>query len=202
VTGTAFVRLARRVRENFAQRKRFVHTLGVARMAMQLARRHGEDPGRALCAGMLHDLARLYSGTQLREECAQRGLPIDAFEEANPVVLHARVGAELARERFECADEGVLSAIRKHTLGDPSMSRLDTIVYLADALEPGRKFPERAAFAALAREDLDRATMAVVGSSISYLAARGLTPAPRTLALAAALERRLTERETHTAGIA
>ena len=118
-------------------------------------------------------------GTQLREECAQRGLPIDAFEEANPVVLHARVGAELARERFECADEGVLSAIRKHTLGDPSMSRLDAIVYLADGLEPGRDFPERAAFAALAlrrpRPGDDGRRSA---RPSAYLAARGLTPAP------------------------
>ena len=202
MNGVEYVRLARRVRANFDQRKRFTHTLGVARMAAQLARRHGEDAGRALRAGMLHDLARLYSADRLREECAKRAMPIDAFEEANPIVLHARLGAELAREDFGCDDEAELSAIRKHTLGDPAMSRLDQIVYLADALEPGRKFPERAAFEALAREDLDRAMQAVVASSISYLSARGLTPAPRTIALAAALNQRLSERETDTAGIA
>jgi predicted HD superfamily hydrolase involved in NAD metabolism len=184
-TGVEFVRAARAVRDALDQRHRYAHVLRVARMAEALARAHGADPQRARIAGLLHDVARLYAPDRLLRECAERGLAIDAFERANPVVLHARLGAELARERFGVDDPAVLSAIRKHTLGDAVMSPLDKVVYLADGLEPGRDFADRAALAALAFRDLDAAMRAVLASSIAYLRARGLAIAPQTLAAAA-----------------
>ncbi len=134
---------------------------------------------------MLHDLARLYPADRLLRECAERGLAIDPFERSHPVVLHARLGAELARERFGVDDPQILSAIRKHTLADAVMSPLDKVVYLADGLEPGREFADRAALAALAFRDLDAAMRAAVVSSIAYLRERGLAVAPQTLAAAA-----------------
>ncbi len=176
--------MTRIVRDMIGQRHRFAHVLGVARMGEQLARAHGVDPQRARVAGILHDLARLYPAERLLRECAERGMPIDAFERAHPIVLHARLGAELARERFGVDDESVLSAIRKHTVADAVMRPLDVVVYLADALEPGRDFADRAAFAALAFEDLDAAMRAVLVSSIDYLGRRGLAVAPQTLAAA------------------
>lgn len=179
-----FVRVARAVRDELAQRHRYAHVLRVARFAERLARVHGVEPERARIAGMLHDLARLYSTERLLRECAERGMAIDAFERAHPVVLHARLGAELARERFGIGDEGVLSAIRKHTLADAVMSPLDAVVYLADGLEPGRDFAGRAELAALAFEDLHAAMRAVLASSIAYLLAQGAPISPHTLAAA------------------
>jgi predicted HD superfamily hydrolase involved in NAD metabolism len=183
-TGVGFVRVAREVRGALDQRHRYAHVLRVARMGERLARAHGVDPLGARTAGMLHDLARLYPAERLVRECAERGLGIDAFERAHPVVLHARLGAELARERFGVDDPDVLSAIRKHTLADAVMSPLDKVVYLADGLEPGRDFADRAALAALAFRDLDAAMRAVLASSIAYLRDRGLAIAPQTLAAA------------------
>lgn len=156
-------------------------------MAARLAHAHGLDPQPARDAAMLHDLARLYSGERLLRESAERGIPIGAFERANPIVLHAPLGAELARERFGIADERVLSAIRKHTVADAVMSPLDAVVYLADGLEPGRDYPERAALAALAERDLQAALRAVLASTIDYLRQRGVPVAPQTLAAAAGL---------------
>lgn len=150
-------------------------------MAAQLAVAHGVDPLRARLAGLLHDLARLYPVERVLRECEARGMAIGAFERANPIVLHARLGAELARERFGIDDPAILSAIRKHTVADGVMSPLDAVVYLADGLEPGRTFPERAALAGLAYDNLDGAMRAVLVSSIAYLAARGLAVAPQTL---------------------
>jgi len=160
----------------------------VARLAARIARAHGLDPQPARDAAMLHDLARLYSGERLLRESAERGIPIGPFERANPIVLHAPLGAELARERFGITDERVLSAIRKHTVADPVMSPLDAVVYLADGLEPGRDYPERAALAELAERDLGAAVRAVLASSIDYLRRRGLAVAPQTLAAAAGFE--------------
>ena len=187
-----FSELTRGVRASIGQDHRYAHVVRVARLADRLAQRHGEDPQRARLAGLLHDLARLYSGERLIAECEERGMPIDAFERRHPVVLHARLGAELARERFGVDDAGVLDAIRRHTVAAADMSRLDTIVYLADGLEPGRDFREREGLERLAFRDLDRALQAVLTGSVAYLQTRGLEAAPQTLAALArydALER-------------
>lgn len=180
--GVGFVQLCRRVREEIAQAHRYAHTLRVARLADRLAQSHSEDAERARLAGMLHDLARLYPPERLLAECVARKMRIDAFERSHPVVLHARLGAELARERYGVDDPAILSAIRAHTLGAGRMSRLDVILYLADGLESGRDFPERASLEALAFADLDAAMRATLRSTIAYLGARGLAVSPATLA--------------------
>jgi len=185
--GVAFAHAMRRVRRELGQRHRYAHTLRVARFAERLARAHGEDPARARVAGLYHDLARLYSAERLLAECTARALPIDDFERANPVVLHARLGAELARDFYGVDDPAVLSAIRKHTVAAPVMSRLDMIVYLADGLEPGRDFPGRGALADLALRDLDAAMRAVLASTVGYLTGRGFAVAPQMRAAAQAL---------------
>jgi predicted HD superfamily hydrolase involved in NAD metabolism len=182
MSGLELTGMMRRVRERIGQRHRYAHILSVARTAERLAVAHGVDPLQARVAGLLHDLARLYPAERLLEECAQRGMPIDAFEQANPVVLHARLGAELARDEFGVADEAILSAIRKHTLAAATMSPLDEILYLADGLEPGRDYIGRADILALAFDDLAAAMAAHLTEALAYQRARELTPASQTLA--------------------
>jgi ribosome silencing factor RsfS/YbeB/iojap len=188
IDGLRFVEIARDVRAQLNQYARSAHTLRVARLAARLAFDHGEDAQRARLAGLLHDLARLYSMARLIADCESRHMPIDSFERANPIVLHSRLGAELAREEFGIDDEAVLSAIRKHTLADARMSRLDTILYLADALEAGRDYPERTEILALARRDLDGALRRVLESSIAYQRAKDADVAPQTFAALRALD--------------
>lgn len=174
--------IARAVRRDLDQAHRFAHTVRVARLAGSLARAHGEDPERAVTAGLLHDLARLWPAADLLRECERRGLPIDDFERASPIVLHARLGAAIARESFGIDDEAILEAIRAHTLAAPGMSPLAQIVYLSDALEPGRDFPERAAQHRLALTDLNAATLAVLTTTAEYHYRRGYAIAPQTIA--------------------
>ena len=184
IDGTLF----RRLRAHFNQEHRYRHVVGVARCADLLAQRHGLDPRRARTAGLLHDLARLWPAEALLAQAQRRGLPIDAFARANPIVLHAPLGAALAREQFGITDDGILRAIAAHTLAAPNMSPLDQVVYLADALEPGRTFAERADFLRIAYEDLRGAMRAVLHSTVVYLKARGLAIAPQTLAALAEYE--------------
>jgi len=157
LSGTGFTAMARRVREHLGQAHRYGHSLRVARCAELLARRHGVDTHKARVAGMLHDLARLYSPERLIEETRARGLPIAPVERDHPVLLHARLGAALAREDFGVEDPEVLTAIEKHTTAAGELSPLDCVVYLADSLEPGRTFPERGELWQLAMRDLGAA---------------------------------------------
>lgn len=153
-----FTELARTVREHIGQEHRYAHSVRVARCADLLAMRHGVSPSKARVAGMLHDLARLYPADRLIAESQARGFAISAEQREHPTLLHARLGAALARERFRVEDAEVLSAIEKHTLGADEMSPLDCVVYLADSLEPHRSFAERAELWELALRDLRAAT--------------------------------------------
>jgi predicted HD superfamily hydrolase involved in NAD metabolism len=181
-----YTELARRVRAQLGQDHRYDHTVRVARCAEVLAQRHGADPARARLAGMLHDLARLYSPERLLNESQARGLAVDAFERENPIVLHARLGALIAAETFGVRDPQVLSAIEKHTTAAADMSPLDCVVYLADSLEPGRTFAERAELWETSMRDLNEGMRATLSLSIGHLAKKGRSVAPPTLAAARA----------------
>jgi predicted HD superfamily hydrolase involved in NAD metabolism len=173
--------LVGRLRHELGQEHRYAHSIRVARCAELLAMRHGVSTQKARVAGLLHDVARLYSPQRLLAECTARGIDVDRAERDAPILLHAKLGAALAQERFGVDDPAILSAISKHTNGSREMSPLDCVVFLADSLEPGKHFPERAELWSLARRDLDAAMRATLSSTITYLKERGLRVAPQTL---------------------
>lgn len=117
---------------------RLRHILRVEAMAIALAQHHHLDVERAGQAGLLHDLAKFFKPQRLLQMAEAEGLDLDPVEQANPHLLHAEVGAIVARDEFDIHDQEVLWAIRNHTLGRPGMSPLSCVVFLADSLEPGR----------------------------------------------------------------
>lgn len=118
--------------------KRLQHILRVEAMSVKLAKHHGLDVEQAAQAGLMHDLAKCFKPQQLLQLAIAEGIAIDAVFASNPHLLHADVGAIVARDEFGVQDEAVLEAIRNHTLGSVGMSHLSCVVFLADSLEPGR----------------------------------------------------------------
>ncbi|MDI3281288.1 MAG: bis(5'-nucleosyl)-tetraphosphatase (symmetrical) YqeK [Bacillota bacterium] len=121
--------------------RRFQHARRVAEAAGELALRFGANKEKAELAGALHDLARDEPPALLLQKAEAFGIVIDEISRLEPVLLHGPVGAEEARRELGVADEEVLRAIRLHTTGGPEMTRLDEVVFLADYIEPGRRFP-------------------------------------------------------------
>lgn len=117
---------------------RYKHTVGVAETAKNLALKFGVDPQKAELAGWLHDLAKEYKNDDLLQEAARFRLSLHPIDIASPHLLHARVGACLAEEKYGVDDRAVLDAIAQHTLGRPLMSPLEEILFVADAIEPSR----------------------------------------------------------------
>jgi predicted HD superfamily hydrolase involved in NAD metabolism len=124
--------------QNNVPDKRLKHILRVEEMAIALANHHHLDAEKAAQAGLMHDLAKFFKPKRLLEMARSEGMDLDSVYEANPHLLHADVGAIVARDEFDMEDSEVLEAIRNHTLGSPGMSPLSCVVYLADGLEPGR----------------------------------------------------------------
>ena len=182
MSGTDFLALCRRVCERMGEH-RFRHSAGVARMAEKLARRHGASPLKARVAGILHDVARLWKGEDLLSYAQREGLFVSDTARQAPVLLHAPIGAHIARTEFAVDDPEVLGAITHHTVAGPGMTLLEKILYMADTFEPSRTFEGRASLETLAFASLDEGFLACVRESMRYLDARGTAVAPETRAL-------------------
>jgi predicted HD superfamily hydrolase involved in NAD metabolism len=117
---------------------RLQHILRVEQTAIALAQHHQLDVDKAAQAGLLHDLAKYFEPERLLAMAKAEGLALTEVDLADPHLLHADVSAIVARDEFAVSDPEILAAIRHHTLGQPGMSQLCCVVFLADSLEPGR----------------------------------------------------------------
>lgn len=157
-------------------KERYQHTLGVAYTAMALAMKYNPDTSnsdfvkKAEIAGLLHDCAKnMDTGKKLRI-CDKNNIPYTELESENSYLLHGKVGAFIAKSKFDIQDEDILQAITWHTTGRPGMSTLEKIIYIADYIEPSRKpIPDLDYIRKLAFEDLDKTMKAILVSTIQYL---------------------------------
>ena len=149
---------------------RFFHTLGVSYTAQALAMKYGYDINKAAMAGLLHDCAKSYTPDELLKICDDRAIEISNIEKDHPALLHAKVGAFLARTEYGIEDSEILNAIRYHTTGKPCMSELEKIIYVSDYIEPGRyKMNRLSEIRKKAFEDLDEALLMILEDTINYL---------------------------------
>lgn len=149
---------------------RYEHTLGVMYTSACLAMANGYDMEKAQLAGLLHDCAKCIPNEKKLKICAKNNIPVTQVEKDNPFLLHAKVGAFLARALYEIEDEEILHAISIHTTGAPAMNTLDKIVFIADYIEPKRdKAANLKEIRKTAFEDLDEALKMILCDTIHYL---------------------------------
>jgi HD superfamily phosphohydrolase YqeK len=98
--------------------------------------------------------------------------------------LHGPAAAVRAEQDGERRQD-VLDAVRFHTVGSPDWGSTGKALYLADFLEPGRRFlrEERAALAAKVPRDLDAAFRECVRLRIEWTLREGGELFPETVAL-------------------
>ncbi|TBR21684.1 hypothetical protein EPO15_09650 [bacterium] len=90
-----------------------------------------------------------------------------------PLLLHAHASEERARRDYGVTDPAVLSAVRKHTLGDAVMSPLDRLLYAADACSADRTFPEAVRIRRASRQDLDAGYREAMRVKLDYVLREG-----------------------------
>ena len=162
--------------------KRLRHILGVEQLATALAEHHQLDIEAAAQAGLMHDLAKCFKPKKLLRMAQVEGLTIDPVAIATPHLLHADVGAIVARDEFGVESTAVLNAIANHTLGSPGMDDLSCVVFLADALEPGRgDTDELNHLRQLSRTDLTAAVAQTCDRAIHHLLDHQALIHPRTV---------------------
>ncbi len=152
---------------------RYRHTLGVMYTAAALAMRYEEDLNQAQTAGLLHDCAKCLPDDKKLKLCTQNNLEISEAEQRAPFLLHAKVGAFLAEEKYDVHDPEILSAIACHTTGKPEMTPLEKIIFTADYIEPMRTKAENLTeIRRLAFCDLDLCVFTILRDTLDYLEAK------------------------------
>ena len=124
--------------KKYLDEDRLWHTLGVMQMSASLAIRYDYPMERAQLAGLLHDCAKCIPNKKKLKMCSEHNIPVSDFELGHPFLLHARLGAYIAHEKYGIDNQEILSAINYHTTGRCDMSLLEKIIYIADYIEPMR----------------------------------------------------------------
>ncbi len=178
--------------------RRYEHSLGVAYTATSLMMAHGEylsdakweidtdtEPSDALLrqkeicatqlkqaytAGLLHDCAKCLEEEEVRRLCTKYKLELSEIEKKYPYLIHAKLGAVLAKEKYGVTDPQILSSIRFHTTGHADMTTLEAIIFAADFIEPNRKMlnclPE---IRSVIYTDLNRAVALILKQTLVHL---------------------------------
>ena len=166
---------------------RYRHSLGVLAAACELAERYGLGQAPLRLAALIHDSARELPFGEMLAQAEAWGLKIREVDRVAPVLLHGKLGLEMARREMGIDDPVVASAVLYHTAGHPEMSLSDKIFFVADHIEPGRRYAHLEQLRAAAFDDIDEALLMALDINREYLIGRGRPVDPDSLELREAL---------------
>ena len=167
---------------------RVAHVLGCRDTAVELAKCWGADEKDAARAGILHDITKALDGPLQLTLCRGYGKILDDFSQKYPKTLHALTGS-LVADRIFGENEAVVSAIRCHTTGKADMNLLETILYVADYMEPHREFPGVEHLRELAFSDIRAALKLGLEMTLEHLKRQGNEVSPESREALAFLNR-------------
>ncbi len=153
--------------------KRLAHTYRVAETAKKLAKLHGGDIQKAEIAALLHDSYRSKSSEEVYNLVLELGL--DEKYLNNKMLAHSKIAAAKMGEVFNIVDPDIKNAVAYHTTGRAQMSLIEKIVFLADAIEPGRDYKNVDHIREIALNDLDRACLYTLEDTVLYLRKKDTT---------------------------
>ena len=121
---------------------RYIHSLGVAKSAKELAALYGADEEKAYTAGLLHDVMKNVSPDEQLQIMEKADIILSPCEKLNQKLWHAIAGAAFLKTELNITDEEIISAVRWHTTGKAGMTTLEKTVYLADFISEDRTYPD------------------------------------------------------------
>ncbi|MBM7660762.1 putative HD superfamily hydrolase involved in NAD metabolism [Bacillus mesophilus] len=147
---------------------RYLHTIGVMETAIELAQLYQGDVQKSELAAIFHDYAKFRPKEEMKQIIVEQGLASDLLQ-FDKELWHAPVGAYLVKNEVGIKDLDILNAIKYHTSGRINMTLLEKIIYLADYIEPGRRFPGVEEVREIASTDLDLAVIYALRNTIQFL---------------------------------
>ncbi len=158
-------------------KKRFTHSMNVAEISAQLAKKHNADIDKAYLAGLLHDIKKEEPHSSMKVMAIQSGMDISYEETQTPALWHGPAGACFIKNQLGITDTDVLNAVRYHTAGRDKMSVTEKIVYLGDLTSQDRSYKDVEKYRKAAFDDLDNAMYLALKYSVEETLGKcGLLP--------------------------
>ena len=167
--------------KNSITETRLNHSINVMNTAEQLALIHGFDVEKAKMAGLLHDCAKNLNEEEIDKTCNETGFIPDEIEMVQKKLLHGPIGALLAKKEYGIDDKEIFDAIYYHTTGRANMGNIEKIIYVADYIEPGRRFKNVDIFREISKTNLDLCIKMCADSTLKYIIKKGGLIHPRTV---------------------
>ncbi|MBE7043125.1 MAG: nicotinate (nicotinamide) nucleotide adenylyltransferase [Ruminococcaceae bacterium] len=172
---------------------RCLHTFGVRKEAVRLAKRFGADEEKMALAALLHDITKQISLEEQLALCKQYQIIPDQMQKESTALLHSITAEAVAFYQLGIDDNEILSAIRYHTTGCADMNLFIKIIYLADCIEPNREeYPGLSEIRSLAWENLDKAVLASMERGLIHLKETGKPIHPDTISAIESLKGEIT----------
>ena len=121
---------------------RYIHSLGVADSARELAKLYGADEEKAYLSGLLHDIAKNMPKDEQLSLMEKGGVILNDAEKNNPALWHAMAGECYLRLEMGITDPEILGSVRYHTTGKAKMNLMEKIIYVADYISAERNYPD------------------------------------------------------------
>ena len=152
---------------------RFNHSIYVAKRCVELARMYNVDIEKAQKVGIVHDIAKEMTDEEKMQYIKEYKLEVDEIELKNTALLHAKIGADIAKRKFGFSED-MVEAVAYHTTAKENMSMLTKILYVADASGEDRDWEDLEYVRNLSETDLDAAAIYILDLRIKINTEKGL----------------------------
>lgn len=149
--------------------KRLRHILGVEETAIKLSQIYNVSSYKAMLAALLHDYAKEFTIEDVLFIAEKNKYSLDELERESTDLSHSKIGALIAKQKYNINDEDVLNAIKYHTTGRENMSMLEKIIFISDAIEPSRNYRKVDEIRNMAFLDIDKAILLNINNTINFL---------------------------------
>ena len=119
-------------------------------------------------------MAKNLSKEKMKEMMKENNIAISALEENNSNLWHSIIAPIEAKAELGIEDEEILDSIRWHTTGKENMSILTKIIYIADMIEPNRKFDGIEDIRKVTFDNLDAGVYSGLTHNIEFLLTKNL----------------------------
>ncbi|MBO4693235.1 MAG: bis(5'-nucleosyl)-tetraphosphatase (symmetrical) YqeK [Clostridia bacterium] len=161
--------------------KRYKHSLCVADEARRLAKLYGADENKAYLAGLLHDITKNSSVEDHLKILDAFGIILSDVEKSSEKLLHAITGSAYVKHYLGVDDEEVIDAIRYHTTARAGMTKLQTVLYLADFTSADRDYNDVDVMRRLVDKSENEALVYALEYTIKELLEKGAAIHPDTV---------------------
>ncbi|MFA5878991.1 MAG: bis(5'-nucleosyl)-tetraphosphatase (symmetrical) YqeK [Candidatus Margulisiibacteriota bacterium] len=166
--------------KQYLSSKRINHSYLVAETAKSLALHWQYNKKLSYEAGLLHDITKELTPTDLESLQINLTPNLKKIHSEFPQIFHAFSAPYFLPKVYQC-NAKILNAIKWHTTGKAALTKLEKIIFIADYIEPDRKFLTKDYITDLAYNNLNEAILAINIASLIYLINRGIKIYPKLI---------------------